>query len=198
MAASPRRSRQSRRASAIRSRWTASPTSVARRCGRSTAAWNGAASESIVMIITLALRVSRALRSAFGAFALALNALWRCAAEPGPQRAAPLTVPDQRRTTAQELRAAPRPGHARPLAALLLIAGTLAAASAARAQLAPPGAGEVRALVIGIDHYATRRNLRGAVADARDVEQALRKGGVRDLTVLIDAEATRAQVLTAI
>ena len=150
------------------------------------------------MIITLALRVSRALRSAFGAFALALNALWRCAAEPGPQRAAPLTVPDQRRTTAQELRAAPRPGHARPLAALLLIAGTLAAASAARAQLAPPGAGEVRALVIGIDHYATRRNLRGAVADARDVEQALRKGGVRDLTVLIDAEATRAQVLTAI
>jgi hypothetical protein len=84
------------------------------------------------------------------------------------------------------------------VAALLLVAGTLAASSSARAQLAPPGAGEVRALVIGIDHYATRRNLRGAVADARDVEQALRKGGVRDLTVLIDAEATREQVLAGI
>jgi hypothetical protein len=65
------------------------------------------------------------------------------------------------------------------------------------AQLAPPGGGEVHALVIGVDHYATRRNLRGAVADARDIEQALKKGGVRDFTVLIDAEASRREVEAA-
>jgi hypothetical protein len=61
----------------------------------------------------------------------------------------------------------------------------------ARAQLAPPGQGVIRALVIGADHYASHKSLRGAVADARDLEQSLRKGGVRDLTVLIEEQASR-------
>ena len=61
----------------------------------------------------------------------------------------------------------------------------------ARTQLAPPGQGVIRALVIGADHYASHKTLRGAVADARDLEQALRKGGVRDLTVLIEEQASR-------
>jgi hypothetical protein len=85
-----------------------------------------------------------------------------------------------------------------PLPALI-IAGLLQlpGSSVARAQLTSPGQGEVRALIIGVDHYATRRNLRGAVADARDLEQAVKKGGVRDLTVLIDQDASRRQVETA-
>jgi Caspase domain len=85
-----------------------------------------------------------------------------------------------------------------PLPALI-IAGLLQlpGSTIARAQLASPGQGEIRALIIGVDHYATRRNLRGAVADARDLEQSVKKGGVRDLTVLIDQDASRRQVETA-
>jgi hypothetical protein len=70
-------------------------------------------------------------------------------------------------------------------------------AADARAQLAPPGQGVIRALVIGADHYASHKNLRGAVADARDLEQALRKGGVRDLTVLIEEQASRREAQAA-
>jgi hypothetical protein len=84
-----------------------------------------------------------------------------------------------------------------PLPALIAGLLQLPGSSVARAQLASPGQGEVRALIIGVDHYATRRNLRGAVADARDLEQAVKKGGVRDLTVLIDQDASRRQVETA-
>lgn len=54
---------------------------------------------------------------------------------------------------------------------------------------------ETRALVVGINDYAYIRQLRGAVNDARDIESVLRKRGVRDLTVLIDREATRARLL---
>jgi hypothetical protein len=85
-----------------------------------------------------------------------------------------------------------------PLPALIIVGLLqLPGSTVARAQLASPGQGEVRALIIGVDHYATRRNLRGAVADARDLEQAVKKGGVRDLTVLIDQDASRRQVETA-
>ena len=81
----------------------------------------------------------------------------------------------------------------------LIFAGTLALLGPARAQaqLAPPGQGSIHALVIGVDRYATRRSLRGAVADARDLERALRNGGVRDLTVLIDELATRREAQIA-
>ncbi len=80
--------------------------------------------------------------------------------------------------------------------ALLLFASVLVVAPA-HAQLAPPGQGIIRALVIGADHYVSHKSLRGAVADARDLDQALRKGGVRDLTVLIEEQASRRDVQAA-
>ena len=70
--------------------------------------------------------------------------------------------------------------------------------SAAAPFLRSPDGGEVRALVIGIDAYETVRPLKGAVADARDIESALRRMGTRDVTALIDAQADRATVLRAI
>jgi len=65
----------------------------------------------------------------------------------------------------------------------------------ALAAIRPPQAGEVRALVIGIDAYQFVPPLRGAVADARDIEQTLRSQGVNDVTALIDAAADRATVM---
>jgi hypothetical protein len=82
---------------------------------------------------------------------------------------------------------------------LLIFASTLAllGPADAQAQLAPPGQGVIRALVIGADRYATHKSLRGAVADARDLEQALQKGGVGDLTVLIEEKASRRETQAA-
>ena len=65
-------------------------------------------------------------------------------------------------------------------------------------QLRGPDAGEVRALVVGIDAYQNVRPLKGAVADARDVEGALRGMGVKDVTTLIDAQADRSSVMREI
>lgn len=65
----------------------------------------------------------------------------------------------------------------------------------AQAAIRPPEGGEVRALVIGIDAYQFVPPLRGAVADARDIEQTLRSQGVRDITALYDAAADRATVM---
>lgn len=64
--------------------------------------------------------------------------------------------------------------------------------------LRSPDGGEVRALILGIDDYRHVRALKGAVADAQDLEGALRKTGVGDVTALIDAKADRASVLSAI
>jgi hypothetical protein len=77
-----------------------------------------------------------------------------------------------------------------------LFASMLAGAPA-YAQLAPAGSGQVRALVIGADHYVSHKSLRGAVADARDLDRALRKGGVRDLSLLLDEQITRRDVESA-
>jgi hypothetical protein len=71
-------------------------------------------------------------------------------------------------------------------------------AAAAAPLLRSPNGGEVRALVIGIDAYRNVRPLKGAVADARDIEQALRHMGTRDVTALIDGDADRASVLREI
>jgi hypothetical protein len=65
-------------------------------------------------------------------------------------------------------------------------------------QLRSPSGGAVRALVIGIDAYRHVRPLKGAVADAVDIEDALRRTGVQDVTALIDAMADRSSVLSAI
>lgn len=80
------------------------------------------------------------------------------------------------------------------LGAALLVAGTgLAWAQANQAQ--PPSTGEVRALVIGIDHYRTMPQLKGAASDALDLEATLKRNGVKDITALLDAQADRAGVI---
>ena len=58
--------------------------------------------------------------------------------------------------------------------------------------------GEVRGLIIGIDAYQHYRPLKGAVADARDIETALRSGGTKDVVSLIDAAADRDSVVREI
>jgi Caspase domain len=70
-----------------------------------------------------------------------------------------------------------------------------ASAPAQAAVIHPPQGGEVRALVVGIDAYQFVPPLRGAVADARDIEQTLRSQGVKDITALYDAAADRATVM---
>ena len=55
-----------------------------------------------------------------------------------------------------------------------------------------------RWLVIGIDAYRHVRPLKGAVADAQDMDISLRRMGARDVTTLLDAQADRASVLMAI
>lgn len=70
-------------------------------------------------------------------------------------------------------------------------------ASAKTLQISPPGEGQVRALVIGIDRYRDVPPLKGAAADARDIASALKDAGVADLTVLIDEEASRRNIDSA-
>jgi hypothetical protein len=83
-----------------------------------------------------------------------------------------------------------------------LIAASGVALGGARAattlQLSNPDGGDVRALVIGIDDYQHVRKLRGATADARDIDGSLRTMGVHDVTALIDAQADRSSVLREI
>jgi len=71
--------------------------------------------------------------------------------------------------------------------------------ASAIAQLAPPGQGVIRALIIGADHYDSPKHptLKGAVADARDLDQVLRKGGATDVTLLIDEKASRREAQAA-
>lgn len=81
-------------------------------------------------------------------------------------------------------------------AALLILAAASASAGTVAAQgLAPTGTGQVRALLIGINAYDRQPVLKGAVADAEDLERTLRKLGVRDLRILRDREASRAAIL---
>ncbi len=70
---------------------------------------------------------------------------------------------------------------------------------AAAARIAPAAGGQIRAVVVGIDDYLFEKRLKGAVADARDLEAALRRAGVPDsnLTVLIDGAATRPALVGA-
>lgn len=83
---------------------------------------------------------------------------------------------------------------ARTVATFLWLAPCLAQA-ADGLSIAGPGGGTIHGLVIGIDAYQRVRPLKGAVADARDVEASLRGMGVSDVTVLVDAQASRAAVL---
>lgn len=56
----------------------------------------------------------------------------------------------------------------------------------------------IHALVIGIDAYRHAPRLRGAVADARDIEASLRSLGVTDISVLLDSTADRDSILAAV
>lgn len=55
----------------------------------------------------------------------------------------------------------------------------------------PAAAGDLYALVIGIDRYSTLSNLKGATNDAKDVAQTLKAIGAREVTLIIDENATR-------
>jgi hypothetical protein len=81
--------------------------------------------------------------------------------------------------------------HAISIASVLV----WAAGASAQVALRSPQGGEVHALVIGIDSYQFVPQLRGAVADARDIATALRQNGVRDVTALFDAAADRDTVM---
>ena len=72
------------------------------------------------------------------------------------------------------------------------------ARAAGALQLSNPDGGEVRALVIGIDDYQRVRKLKGATADARDIDTSLKTMGVKDVTTLINARAERSSVLREI
>src|ERR1700682_1634327 len=61
-----------------------------------------------------------------------------------------------------------------------------------------PDGGAVRALVIGIDAYQHVRPLKGSVADAKDIEGSLRTMGTSDIVTLIDAQASRTNILQKI
>lgn len=69
------------------------------------------------------------------------------------------------------------------------------ASAASTVQLRDPEGGEVRGFVIGIDAYQHVRPLKGAVADARDIEHTLKEMGVHDVVTMIDEQANRAQLL---
>jgi hypothetical protein len=80
---------------------------------------------------------------------------------------------------------------------VVLLSAWGACAEPADSKLRPP-AGEAHALVIGIDAYQFEPPLKGAVADGHDIESALRRSGVADVTTLFDAAADRASVIRSI
>lgn len=86
------------------------------------------------------------------------------------------------------------------IVAIVLLLNSAESSRAARAvTLLAPGAGQVRALIIGINQYlgGAIPTLKGAVSDARDLELTLKNAGVSDMTVLVDPNATRRNVEVA-
>ena len=83
------------------------------------------------------------------------------------------------------------------MCAVVLMART-ATADPSPLHLSNPDGGAIRALIIGIDAYQHVRQLKGSVADARDIEKALHSMGTTDVVTLVDAQASRAGVLQAI
>lgn len=80
--------------------------------------------------------------------------------------------------------------------------GVLAAAlslltevASAQVVLRGPTPGEVRALVVGIDAYRHVRPLKGATADALDIDRSLRRMGISDITKLTDDQVDRLTLL---
>lgn len=85
----------------------------------------------------------------------------------------------------------------RALAGIVLIWTVMTGANAY--EIKAPGGGDVHALVVGINGYPnmTGHDLKGAVADAKNLAAALANGGVTDLQLLLDADATRASFVAA-
>jgi len=79
-----------------------------------------------------------------------------------------------------------------------LFAATADPANSQELTLQGQGGKLIHALVIGINAYQNVPQLRGAVADARDIETTLKKMGVTDVTTLIDAAADRNSILREI
>ena len=77
----------------------------------------------------------------------------------------------------------------RKIATAALISFAVTAASPARA--------ETFGLVVGINDYKHLSKLDGAVADAKDVEAALKASGAKNITTLLDGAATREAILDA-
>ena len=86
--------------------------------------------------------------------------------------------------------------HRHRVIAAVSLSGLLWAvpASAQSASLKTVGDGVVRALIVGINDYENLATLKGAVADADDLDGALRGSGVTNITRLIDKQATRRAV----
>jgi hypothetical protein len=84
------------------------------------------------------------------------------------------------------------------LLAAILATTPLAASTLDSLRLQNPDGGEVRSLIIGIDVYQHVRQLKGAVADALDIEKSLRSMGIGDVTTLINAGASRENIMQAI
>src|SRR3954454_15812845 len=80
----------------------------------------------------------------------------------------------------------------------VLVMRPLGVAASDRIFLQDPDGGAVRGLIIGIDAYQHVRQLKGAVADARDIEKSLRSMGVSDVTLLLDGRASRDIILQTI
>jgi hypothetical protein len=72
---------------------------------------------------------------------------------------------------------------------------TMPASAGSAVQIRDPEGGEIRGFVIGIDAYRHVRPLKGAVADARDIEHTLKEMGVRDVVTMINEQVDRAQLL---
>ncbi|WP_181699753.1 caspase family protein [Chthonobacter albigriseus] len=81
------------------------------------------------------------------------------------------------------------------LSMVLLLPAT---AQAEETVLMAPDGGVVRAITVGVDLYRSVPPLRGAVADAEDVDLSLRKVGVEDRVLLTDGAATRSAIFDAI
>ena len=84
------------------------------------------------------------------------------------------------------------------LLAAILATTPLAASTLDSLRLQNPDGGAVRSLIIGIDAYQHVRQLKGAVADALDIEKSLRSMGIGDVTTLINAGASRENIMQAI
>lgn len=80
-------------------------------------------------------------------------------------------------------------------AVLAALMGFTAIVSAEAATIRGPDGGEVRSLIVGIDAYKFVRPLKGAVADARDIESSLKKSGVTDVVTLVNEQVDRTSVL---